>query len=392
MKRRQSRRRSTRRPHVALLVETSLAPGRDILRGIARYVREHEPWALYHEPHGLTDSAPSWLRHWSGDGIIARIQTRAMAQEIGASGIPTIDVLGVVPGLPFPLVHVDNVAIARMAADHLLERGLRHFGFFGIEGENWSRQRYAGFCAALAPVAGEVAKYELPRDAIDRRSWERVENRLAAWVAALPKPAGILVCSDQRGPQLLEACRRAGVVVPDEVAVISVDNDEPLCEVCDPPLSSIQPAHTAVGYEAAALLDGLMRAGRVPDKPVLIEPQRAITRLSSDMLAIDDGAVAAALWLIRERAHEGLNVDAIVRQVGLSRSVLQRRFRALLKRSVHQEIISARIKRAQELLMKTDLPLPAVAERAGFKYQEYMGAVFKAHLAKSPARIRSERR
>jgi LacI family transcriptional regulator len=241
-------------------------------------------------------------------------------------------------------------------------------------------------------VAGEVAKYELPRDAIDRRSWERVENRLAAWVAALPKPAGILVCSDQRGPQLLEACRRAGVVVPDEVAVISVDNDEPLCEVCDPPLSSIQPAHTAVGYEAAALLDGLMRAGRVPDKPVLIEPQRAITRLSSDMLAIDDGAVAAALWLIRERAHEGLNVDAIVRQVGLSRSVLQRRFRALLKRSVHQEIISARIKRAQELLMKTDLPLPAVAERAGFKYQEYMGAVFKAHLAKSPARIRSERR
>src|ERR1700732_1509775 len=108
MKRRQSRRRSTRRPHVALLVETSLAPGRDILRGIARYVREHEPWALYHEPHGLTDSAPSWLRHWSGDGIIARIQTRAMAQEIGASGIPTIDVLGVVPGLPFPLVHVDK--------------------------------------------------------------------------------------------------------------------------------------------------------------------------------------------------------------------------------------------------------------------------------------------
>jgi LacI family transcriptional regulator len=377
------------RPRVALLIETSLASGRDILRGIAGYLREHEPWALYHEPHGLTDSVPSWLRRWRGDGIIARIQTGAMAQAIRATRIPTIDVLGVVPDLPFPLVHVDNTAIARMAANHLLDRGLRQFGYFGIEGENWSAQRYAGLCAA---VQAEVPKYELPRDASGRRSWERIQNRLARWIAGLPKPAGILVCSDQRGPQFLEACRRASVVVPDEVAVISVDNDEPLCEVCNPALSSIQAGHTTVGYQAAAALDALMRSGRAPEKPLLIKPQQAITRLSSDMLAIDDGALAAALSLIRERAHEGLTVDAIVRQVGLSRSVLQRRFRARLKRSLHQEIVAARIRRAEELLLKTDLPLTAVAERAGFNYQEYMGAVFKAHLGKTPASIRRERR
>ncbi len=362
----------TPRPHVALLIETSLVPGRDILRGIARYLREHQPWALYHEPHGLTDSAPSWLRHWRGDGIVARIQTRAMAEAIRAAHIPTIDVLGVVPDLPFPLVHVDNTAIAQMAADHLLDRGLHHFGYFGIEGENWSAQRYAGFCAA---VQAQVPKYEVPRDAAGRRSWERLENRLARWVAALPKPAGILVCSDQRGPQFLEACRRADVVVPDEVAVISVDNDEPLCEVCDPPLSSIQAGHTSVGYEAAAALDGILRSGRAPDRPVLVKPQQAITRLSSDMLAIDDAALAAALSLIRERAHEGLTVEAIVRQVGLSRSVLQRRFRALLKRSLHQEIVAARVRRASELLIKTDLPLATVAEDLAADSDGTLGAV-----------------
>lgn len=377
-------------PHIALLIETSLASGRDILRGIARYVREHRRWSLYHEPHGLTDALPRWLRHWRGDGIIARIQTRTMATQIAASGIPTIDVLGVVPNPGFPLVHVDDVAIARMAADHLRARGLRHFGFYGIQGENWSEQRCAGFCAAVAP--DPVAIHELPRDAIGRRPWERVENRMAKWIAALPKPVGILVCSDQRGPQLLEACRRASVSIPDDVAVIGVDNDEPLCEVCDPPLSSIQAGHVSVGYEAAALLDGLLRGSEAPRKALLVQPRHVVQRLSTDMLAIDDMAVAAALRLIRERGYVELNVDEIARRVNLSRSVLQRRFRTLLNRTIHQEIIAMKLKRAQELLTNTDLPLSVVAERTGFTHQEYMGAVFKKRLGKTPAGVRAQTR
>jgi LacI family transcriptional regulator len=383
--------RSRSRPHIALLVETSLAPGRDILRGIARYVREHDPWGLYHEPHGLDDRAPDWISRWRGDGIIARIQSPHMAQAIAASGLPVVDVLGTVRGLPFPLVHVDNGAIARMAAEHLLERGLRHFGFFGIEGENWSEERYAAFCVAVTPVQGGLAQvhsYQLPRDALTRRSWERVENRLARWVAALPKPVGVLVCSDQRGPQFLEACRRAGVGVPEDIAVIGVDNDEPLCEVCSPPLSSVEASHISVGYEAAALLDRLLRGIVPPRKPLLITPEQVITRLSTQMLAVSDPAIASALQMIREHAHEGVHVDAIARHAGLSRSVLQRRFRSQLKRSVHQEILSVRIKRARELLIKTKLPLAIVAERAGFKHQEYMGAVFKAHFGITPAKVR----
>ena len=381
-----------RRPHVALLIETSLGSGRDILRGVARYVLEHEPWALYHEPHGLEDSVPQWLRRWNGDGIIARIQTRRVAQALAASGIPVVDVLGVVPALPFPLVHVDNVAIARMAAEHLLERGFRRFGFFGIEGENWSEQRYAGFCAAVAAVEPQVPIYRLPRDAKGRRSWERAENQVARWITALPKPAGILVCSDQRGSQFLEACRRAGVSVPNQLAVVSVDNDEPLCAVCLPPLSSIEPGHMNVGYQAAALLNDLLRGASPPRKAFALQPLETVTRLSSDTLSVADPRIRMALQLIRVQAPAGVRVDGIARQVGLSRSVLQRRFRALLHRSIHQEIVNVRIQRARELLTETGISLAAVAARAGFKHQEYLGAVFRARVGKTPAQVRAEAR
>jgi LacI family transcriptional regulator len=374
-----------------LIIETSLGSGRDILRGVARYVREHEPWSLYHEPHGLEESIPQWIRRWKGDGIIARIQTRRMAQELAASGIPVVDVLGVIPDLPFPLVHVDNPAIARIAAEHLLERGFRQFGYFGID-ENWSDQRYAGFRAAVERVQREVPIYRLPRDSTGRRSWERSENKLSRWISALPKPAGVMVCSDQRGQQFLEACRRAGVSVPDEIAVVGVDDDEPLCDVCLPPLSSVDPGHLSVGYEAAALLERLLKGAASPKEPVLLKPNEVFTRLSSDVLAVPDPAVSSALRLIRDQAHLRVRVDSIAREVGLSRSALQRRFRALLNRSIHQEILNARIKYARELLTKTDLTLAAVSEKSGFGAQEYLGACLKQRLGKTPAQVRAESR
>jgi len=378
------------RPHVALLVESSLASGRDILRGIARYGREHEPWSLYYEPRGLEESVPRWLRHWRGDGIIARIQNQSIAREVRATGLPVVDVLGVVPDAGVPLVHVDDCKIARLAAAHLHERGFREFGFFGIEGENWSERRREAFVETVRQAGSEARIYELPRGGGGGASWEKMEDILARWIAGIGKPAGVMVCSDQRGPQFLEACRRAGVRVPDEVAVIGVDDDEALCEVCNPPLSSVKAGHVQVGYEAAALLDRIMSGRAVPDQPMLVAPQGITTRLSSDVLAIEDRPVAEVLRLIREHACSGIKVETLARQAGLSRSVLQRRFRTALGRSVHQEIVNARLKRAMDLLVTTDLTLADIAERSGFKYQEYLGAVFKQRLHKTPVQYRRE--
>jgi len=375
---------------VLLLVETSLASGRDILRGIARYVRERGDWALFHEPRGLEVRAPSWLADWQGDGIIARIQSSALAQAVQATGLPVVDVLGLVPEAKLPLVHVDNRAIARMAADHLHERGFRNFGFYGLSEENWSLQRRDSFCERVAELGGTVSVCEQPRHDRDTAGWLQREGDLLRWLGALPKPAGVMVCSDQCGLAFLEACRQTGVSVPEEVAVIGVDNDDALCEIAFPPLSSVWPAHQRVGYEAAALLDRLMAGGKPPSWPILVPPLGVVTRRSTDVLAIPDRGLARALQVIREQACQGLSVDEVAAAAGLSRSVLQRRFRAQLGRTVHQAILEVRIRRACQLLRETDLPIAEVAEQAGFRHQEYLGAVLKKRLGKTPAQIRRE--
>ena len=377
-------------PHVALLVETSLAPGRDILSGIAQYLREHQPWALYHEPHSLADSLPSWLRQWRGDGIIVRAQNREITRAVKATGIPVVDVLGVIPEAGLPLVHVNNPLVAQLAADHLIERGFRHFGFFGIKDENWSEQRRDGFGQALAGQAAPPTVLEVPRPILLRTPWEIQQDVLAKWLGALAKPIGILVASDQLGHHLLEACHRAGIAVPDEVAVVSVDNDETLCEFCNPSLSSVDAGHKAVGYQAAALLQRLMSGEAPPAAPIYVEPRGVVTRRSSDVLATEDRQVALALKIIREHASEGWSAAEVIAQISVSRSVLQRRFRKETGRSVQEEIINARLKRARELLVESDLSLALVAERSGFKHQEYLGATFKAHFGKTLLEYRRE--
>jgi LacI family transcriptional regulator len=373
---------------VALLVETSLASGRDILRGIARYVREQGPWSIYHEPRSLEQGVPRWLKHWPGDGIIARIQNQAIAAAVAAAGIPTVDVLGVVENTRFPLVHVDDDAIGQLGAEHLREHGFQHFGFFGIERENWSARRRDAFLRQAADWQCRAAVLEAPRRTAVSGSWERFEDELAAWAAGLPKPAGVMIASDQLGPYLLEACRRAGLHVPEDVGVVGVDDDEALCLVSDPPLTSIRPNHIRVGYEAACLLHHLLCGGEAPGQPLLLPPGDVVPRLSTDTLAVADRVVAAAVRFIREHACDGITVEDVVQHVPVCRSILQRRFQSALNRTVHDEVLRVRLNRAKELLRETDLPLPLIAEKAGFRHQEYMGAVFKANLGVTPAHFR----
>lgn len=380
--------RLRRRRRVALLVETSLAPGREILRGIAHYVREQGTWSVYHQPRGLEESVPRWIRRWEGDGIIARVQNERIAQAVAASPVPVVDVLGVGNPGSIPLVHVDDAAIAKLAANHLIDRGFRHFGYVGHEDENISRARRDAFTRLAAQAGYDCAVFEDTRRAMSKGSWEAHLERMRQWIGGLPKPCGLMLCTDQRGPEVLEACRAAGVAVPDEVAVIGVDNDEPLCDVSNPPLSSVWPDHERVGYEGAALLDRIMDGQAPPREPIYIAPARLIPRLSTDVLAVEDREVAHVVRFIREHACEGITVEDVVHHAPFSRSVLQRRFRAALGRTVHEEIIRVRVDRAKELLTETRLPLAVIALRAGFKHQEYMGAVFKSRLDKTPAQIR----
>jgi LacI family transcriptional regulator len=380
-------------PHVALLIETSLASGRDILRGIARYVRQHGQWSLFHAPGGLADAPPTWLERWKGSGIIARISNAKTAAILRKTKLPVVDVLGMMPG--FPLVHVDDAAIARQAFDHFVERGFRHFAFVGARdylcepGQDWSERRRVAFCAAADAHDEAAGIFQLTEPSFNEMSWEERQDRLAKWLRQLPKPVGLMVCSDQRGLDVLEACHRADVKVPAEIAVVGVDNDKPLCEVCNPPLSSVLPDHVRVGYDAAALLGQLMAGRRPSGGPQFVLPQTVVTRQSSDVLAVDDPTLSAALRVIRERGCEGISVDEIARAVGLSRSILQRKFRLTFGQTVHDHLIAARLKRALELITNTDMPLVEVAERCGFNNQEYMGVVFRKRLGQTPGQYRN---
>ncbi len=380
------------RPRVALIIETSLAPGRDILRGVSRYIREHGPWSTFLEPRSLEESVPAWLRKWRGDGIIVRVQNQRIADAVLASGIPTVDVLGVVESSGLPLVHTDDIRIAELAAEHLLERGFKRFGFFGLVGENWSVRRRDAFAAAVHAAGCPCTVYETPRHIHHTRMWENYADDLAQWLRKQPKPLGLMLCSDQCGPAMLEACRRADAAVPDEVAVIGVDNDEPLCEVADPALSSVWPDHARVGYEAASLLHKLINRTAKPQSRIYIPPRHVVTRRSTDVLAIEDRDIAAAVRFIRENACLGLGIDEVADHVALSRSVLQRRFRKALGHTLHDEMLRVRLRRAQDLLQGTDLPLHLVAEKAGFRHQEYMGAVFRARLNQTPRQFRNTHR
>ena len=217
--------------------------------------------------------------------------------------------------------------------------------------------------------------------------WEIEE--ISSWVAGLPKPIGIFACYDFRGRQVLDACRRRNIVVPEAVAVIGMDNDELLCSLANPPLSSVIPNTHRTGYEAAALLDRLMSGERFAPDAHFIEPLGIATRQSTDVLAIEDANVARAVRFIRERACDGISVKDVLRAAPQSRRVLETRFQKLIGRTPHEEIIRVRLDRARTLLAETDLPLAVIAQRAGFAHVEYLSVVFKKHVGMPPSKFRA---
>lgn len=377
-----------KRPHVMLIVETSLAYGRAVLRGISRYVVAHQPWSLFLDQRELMVAPPAWLDGWRGDGIISRSTTPELAEKLRRRGVPTVDLTDVHGDLGLPHIWTDHHAVGRIGAAHLVERGFRRFAFCGFSDHDWSRRRRDGFVAALSELAFACAEFHSPWSGAPQRSWEDQQAELAAWLRGLPRPVGILACNDMRGQHLLEACRREELAVPEEVAVLGVDDDELLCGLCDPPLSSVRLNPERVGYDAAALLDRLMQGQPPPDAVQMAAPLGIVTRQSTDVLAIDDPLVAAAVKLMRERACAGLTVEDVLRAVPLSRSALERRFRKFLRRSPQQEIRAVQIKRIKQLLAETDLPLERIAALAGFEHAEYMSVLFKRETGQTPGQFR----
>jgi LacI family transcriptional regulator len=378
---------------VAVVIEASNAYARGLLTGIHRHVREHEPWTVFLPEHGRGSPPLEALAKWVGDGVIARIETKSTAKALEKLrrklGIPIIDVSAARLVADLPYVETDDAMIATVAADHFFERDFRHFAFLGDDRFRWSDNRCRAFVQAVTAKGHDVDVFSHRRR---KTAPADDDEAVEAWLARLPKPVALLACYDIRGRQAIDACRRAGIAVPDEVAVLGVDDDEVLCGLASPPLSSVMPDAIGAGRLAAELLDQLMRGGQLKRSEWLLPPLGIITRQSTDVLAIDDPLVVAAIRQIRDHACDGMKVTDVARALKTTRRVLENRFTKRVGHTPHEEIARVQFRRVEHLLLETELSLAAIAARAGFKHTEYMTVAFTKRHGMPPSRWRQERR
>jgi len=387
-------------PKVALLLETSTEYGRGLMRGIVRYTRLYGPWSLYIAPGHFEQELPK-AKLWGGTGIIARISSPELAKAIHATGLPAValeacfeESATLNPRQGFGEILTNSPAIVRMAADHLLEHGLQSFAFCGFENCPWSLVREQTFCRYVTAKGFPCQSCRMEvRNWMDHadwiRAWGHEQPRVSAWLKSLPQPVGVVACNDICGRHVLQACAEAGVRVPRDVAVVGVDNDELLCELSDPPLSSVALDLDRAGYKAAHLLEGGLMSGRIKGRHVVpVNPLWVVTRRSSDVILQQDALVGDALRFIMDHARQAIGVPDVVTEVGISRRTLERRFLRAIRSSILSEITRCRLDRAKRLLRETGLPVYRVASESGFGSVKAFNRAFRLAESRSPAAFR----
>lgn len=378
-------------PHVALIIETSKVYGREILLGISRYLSLHEQWSLFMHERGQNDPDPPWLARWDGDGIITRSFDLKLCRRARKRGIPVVSLRHLFAQPEFPTVFPDQHLIGERIATHFISRGFRHFGYCGVAGEKlWERNRQAAFRQKVEENHGDWHEYKPTYMPDAEVNWELEQEAMIAWLTQLPKPVGIMTAHDSQGVQVLDACRRGSIPVPDEVAVVSVDNDPVLCELASPPLSSLDQNAQKLGFEAAALLDRMMHGEKIKPANYFFQPGEVVTRQSSDVFAVRDVNVSKAVRYIRENACRNIDSRAIAKAAGQSRRALEKKFRTCTGRTPMEEVHEIRLRRIKQLLAETNYILPVIAEESGFTYHEYMSRFFKKHTGLTPGAYRRQ--
>jgi LacI family transcriptional regulator len=387
-----AKRKKPRLPEVLLLIESSTGYGRGILEGIGRYVREHGPWLICFERRGLAEPPPEFLRDWQGHGIISRTATLAMAKRLRATGLPVVELLGARQVGP-AVVQADNAGAGRLAAEHLMNCGLRHFGFFA-SGDSWATPlQRDGFCQVLAKKECQCAVYQTHDKESLLPLWQKAGlPAVVTWVRGLPQPVGIFTPGPEHALYLLDICRSQGIAVPEQVAILANGDDPVLYNVATPPLSGVDTNPSMVGYEAAALLDRMMAGEPLPKELLLVPPTRVVGRQSTDILAISDTEVALAVRFIREHACRGIDVPQVAAAASLSRRVLERRFREHLGRTPKEEIMRVRIERAKTLLEQGEMTIELAAKNSGFASFKHFAQIFRRQIGATPRQFRRERR
>jgi LacI family transcriptional regulator len=376
---------------VALVIETSSSYGRGLLSGIVRFRQTTRNWSVFLEQRDLASTFPSWLANWQGDGIISRATTLELARAVASTNVPLVELTDRGQDLGFTYIWSDDAAIGKLGAEHLIDRGFQDFAFCGFDDEAWSHRREVAFQTAIQDASHQLSpSYRTSWFGENVEQWDTQQAQIIEWLLSLPKPVAIMACNDVRGQQVLDACSRASLLVPEQVAVLGVDDDALLCQLCDPPLSSIVPNAELIGFRAAELLAQEMTGERAAVREHLIGPIGVSHRQSTDTYAVEDPEVAKALSFIRDRACAGIGVEDVARHVGVSRSTLERKLRRYSNRSPQEHIRKTQIRQAQELLVKTELPIDHIATVCGYEHPEYLHVVFRRELKMTPGEFRRD--
>jgi LacI family transcriptional regulator len=375
---------------IAILLGQDLSFCRDAIRGIRAYALQKSDWSFRNGPAELS-VIPS-LRDWRPHGIIANLFLPEVARQLLRLRKPIVDTACSLDELAqeVPTVDVDHGEVGRLAAEHFLERGFTTFAFFGHTTARYSKLREAGYRWRLAKegFSPSCCHEEYVPCISAGISWKGIEQKTRKWLRRLPKPVAIFVSNDAPARNLADMCGQLRIRVPNDAAILGVDDNELECTLTSPPLSSIAIPAEQIGYEAAGLLDRMMLGQKVPRRPVFLPPVRVVIRQSTDASAIDEPSVASALAFIRQHARENISVAMVVSKLGVVRRNLERKFRSILGCTILDEVQRARIELAKGLLSDTRLPMPAIARHSGFSNPQRLAIVFHRLVGMTPSAYR----
>ncbi|MCE7069231.1 DNA-binding transcriptional regulator [Dyadobacter sp. CY327] len=377
---------------IILLLDFAEEYSKSLMKGINTYSKEFGPWIfcrmpLFHRETVGIDGILKWALEWKADGIVGQLYNKDI-EKIVQAGIPVI-----AQDFKERFAEIPNITggyheAGQLGADYFLKKGFTNFAFYGFNDIVWSRERAEGFEERLKKRGHEVHYFE-HKKARSTELWYYKPSSLSRWLKSLPKPIGLMTCDDNQGQHITEACRQLGIRIPEEVAVLGVDNDEMICDLSDPPLSSIALDAEKGGYDAAKLLDHMIKHGTAHYYDIIVKPVQVITRHSTDIYATNDDHIASSLKYIHQNIDKNLHVDEVVKQVPLSRRALEKRFLEITGYPIYKYIFNLRIEKFTQKLLDTDMSVFEIALDMGLTDSKNIARQFRQAKGCSPSVYRN---
>jgi LacI family transcriptional regulator len=379
---------------IILLLDFAEEYSKSLMKGISTYSREFGPWLfcrmpLFHRETVGMDGILKWALEWGADGIIGQLYNDKEISKFVRAGIPVI-----AQDFKERFAEIPNITGAyhetgQLGADYFLKKGFTNFAFYGFSDIVWSRERSEGFEERIKSTGHSVHYFE-HKKARSTELWYYKPSSLSRWLKSLPKPIGLMACDDNQGQHITEACRHLGIRIPEEVAVLGVDNDEMICDLSDPPLSSIALDVEKGGYDTAKLLDHMIKHGIAEYHDIIVKPMQVITRYSTDIYATNDDHIATSLKFIHQNIDKNLHVDEVVKQVPLSRRALEKRFLEITGYPVYKYIFNLRIEKFTQKLLDTDMSVFEIALDMGLTDSKNIARQFRQVKGCSPSVYRNK--